>query len=548
MRSRLLLAAIAAIAALAGIGTPAVVESASAAAPAAASGPALSVNVAAGRHHIDPDVYGMNFADPTLARELHLTADRWGGNSTSRYNYRNNTQSLAADWYFENVRPELSLAKLVKRDLAHGVQPLVTVPMTGWVARKSPTSHPFFCGFKVSKYGAQQDTDPYDPNCGNGVRPGGGNVTGNNPRDTSVKAGPDFDKAMVRHLVATYGRAKKGGVATYELDNEPALWSSTQRDVHPDPVTYDELWNRSKATAVAIKQADPSAAVAGPSDWGWCAYFFSPADPGGCSPGRDRKSHGNLPIAAWYLKKFAAQQKKTGHRLLNVFDEHFYPQENGVSLSPAGDAATQALRLRSTRALWDPTYTDESWTNDLGLGPVKLIPRMHAWVDKYYPGTKLSISEYNWGGLESINGALAQADVLGIFGRERLDQAMLWSPPTSGQPGAFAFRMYRNYDGSGSRFGDVGVNASSTDQGSLAIYAARRSADHATTIMVINKTTQTLTSTMTLIGTSASTAKVFTYSAADLHHIVPGPAASVLGGQLSHTYPPSSITLFVVPA
>jgi len=29
-----------------------------------------------------------------------------------------------------------------------------------------------------------------------------------------------------------------------------------------------------------------------------------------------------------------------------------------VSLAPAGDASTQALRLRTTRSLWDPTYTD----------------------------------------------------------------------------------------------------------------------------------------------------------------------------------------------
>lgn len=545
MRSRLLGVA---LLAAAGIGAPALAESASSAAQAATSGPPLSVNVSAGRHHINPDIYGMNFADPTLARELHLTADRWGGNATSRYNFRNNTTNLAADWYFENTQPDVSLNKLVKRDLSHHVQPLVTVPMTGWVAKKSPTSHPFFCGFKVSKYGSQQDTDSYDPDCGNGVKPGGGNVTGNNPLDTSVKAGPDFVKAMVRHLVETFGRAKKGGVSTYELDNEPALWSSTHRDVHPKAVTYAELWSRSKATATAVKQADPSAAVAGPSDWGWCAYFFSPADPDGCSPGSDRKSHGNLPIAAWYLKKFAAQQKQTGHRLLNVFDEHFYPQENGVSLSPAGDAATQALRLRSTRALWDPSYTDESWTNDLGLGPVKLIPRMRAWVKKYYPGTKLSISEYNWGGLESVNGALAQADVLGVFGRERLERAMLWSPPASGEPGAFAFRMYRDYDGAGARFGDVGVQASSADQDSLAVYAAQRSSDHATTVMVINKATQALTSTMTLHGTTASSAEVFTYSAADLHHIVAGPAATVLGGQLSHTYPASSITLFVLPS
>ncbi len=52
---------------------------------------------------------------------------------------------------------------------------------------------------------------------------------------------------------------------------------------------------------------------------------------------------------------------------------------------------------------------------------------MREWVQTYYPGTGPSVSEYNWGGLEHINGALAQADVLGIIGREQLDMAMLWA-------------------------------------------------------------------------------------------------------------------------
>jgi hypothetical protein len=112
---------------------------------------------------------------------------------------------------------------------------------------------------------------------------------------------------------------------------------------------------------------------------------------------------------------------------------------------------------------------------------------MRAWVNTHYPGTKLAISEYNWGALNHINGALAQADVLGIFGRERLDLATLWAPPEFDDPGAFAFRMYRNYDGAGSAFGDLNVPASSGDQEKLSIYAARRNQDGRLTLMVINK-------------------------------------------------------------
>src|SRR5207244_3894659 len=153
------------------------------------------------------------------------------------------------------------------------------------------------------------------------------------------------------------------------------------------------------------------------------------------------------PFIDWYLDQMHAQDIATGIRPLDYLDLHFYPQ-GGQALSAAGDVNKKALRLRSTRALWDPTYLDESWINDY----VRLIPRMRDWVSGHYPGTKLALTEYNWGGLEDINGALAQADVLGIFGREGLRLATIWDGPTPTQPGAYAFRIYRNYDGLGHGF------------------------------------------------------------------------------------------------
>ena len=189
--------------------------------------------------------------------------------------------------------------------------------------------------------------------------------------------------------------------------------------------------------------------------------------------------------------KLYEQQNKV--RILDYFDEHYYPiADNGcISLCPAGDANNQALRLRSTRSLWDPTYKDESWISQY-YPPLQILRLFRGWVDKNYPGTKVAITEYNWGGLESINGALAQADVLGIFGREKLDLATLWGPPKATQPGAFAFRIYRNYDGKGSAYGDTWVRSASTDQGQLAIYGAQRRSDSVLTLVVINKTANNL--------------------------------------------------------
>ena len=116
-----------------------------------------------------------------------------------------------------------------------------------------------------------------------------------------------------------------------------------------------------------------------------------------------------------------------------------------------------------------------------------LIPRMKNWVAAMYPGTKIGITEYNWGAENHINGATAQADILGIFGRENLDLATRWTTPDATTPTYKAMKMYRNYDGNKSGFGDVSLNAAVGNPDNVSAYAATRSSDNAMTIMVINK-------------------------------------------------------------
>ena len=70
---------------------------------AAVGGPALSVDVSAARHVISPDIYGLNGADPAFAAEIGLPVARWGGNASSRYNFKNHTYNTGSDWYFENI-------------------------------------------------------------------------------------------------------------------------------------------------------------------------------------------------------------------------------------------------------------------------------------------------------------------------------------------------------------------------------------------------------------------------------------------------------------
>lgn len=257
----------------------------------------------------------------------------------------------------------------------------------------------------------------------------------------------------MQHLTGRHGAADDGGVNFYALDNEPGLWHETHRDVHPQPVTYDDLWTRTLDYATAVKAVDPSAQVLGPCVWGWCEYFYSAAD--GCQPGADRAAHGGMPLLEWYLAQNRARELATGVRPVDYLDIHYYPQAEGVTLNDS--EASGALRLRSLRSLWDPSYVDDSWIGQ----PVMLIPRMKAIIAERSPGVKLAITEYHWGGDTGISSALAQAEVLAIFGREGVDLATRWVAPQAPSKVLEAFRMYLDYDGLGHTLAGESVRATS---------------------------------------------------------------------------------------
>jgi hypothetical protein len=102
-----------------------------------------------------------------------------------------------------------------------------------------------------------------------------------------------------------------------------------------------------------------------------------------------------------------------------------------------------------TRSLWDPTYVDESWvatdTSNSQPNPsiVQLIPRIQTLIGKYYPGLKFSISEWSSTNDNDVTGGLVSVDVLGIFGKYRLDAATYWATPAETGPVGLAYWLFR---------------------------------------------------------------------------------------------------------
>ncbi len=509
----------------------------------AEDGPALSVDVTADRHAISPDIYGMANVDPALGKEIALPMSRLGGDAMTRYNWQVDAANSGDDWYFTAGRkdapvPGTKADVVVAAARSFGGRALITVPIIDYINKTAGWD----CSYPVSLFGKQQKVNPYIHPTVNGVRTDAGNgrtpdgkpilLTDEQKLRVNLLNTPEFQQGWVEHLVKKFGTTAQGGVGIYELDNEPGGWNNTHRDVHPEQTGHDELISRSIKYAAAIKATDPSALILGPGDF--VMHYQSDG-----RPGDGKKEHGGLGQGDYYLQQMRAYEQQHGKRVLDYFDEHYYP------LGQEGQ--NDDVRLESTRSLWDPTYKEKNWVGKY-RGPVNLIPSFHHWVDSEYPGTKVSISEYGWGDPKTFIFALSEIDVLGIFGRERLDLACVFDAPKFADPGANAFRLYLNYDHRGGRFGDTGVRASSEDQGRLSIYAAERSSDHALTMIVVNKSHGDLTAATRINGFAAGgDAACFRYSNDNPKAIVPVPGQSISGTGFTASYPARSATLFVIP-
>lgn len=547
------------------------------------AGPALSVDTTKERHAISPLVYGVNEGDSDNGKDVSvmskyaITARRWGGDGTVTYNWKLDSANTASNWYFENFPgtalstnpvdaaklPETSTFETwLRRSIDAKVKTLVTVPIIGWT---SSTRTAKKCSYSVAKYGAQEKTDQWAPDCGNGVKPDGKTNIQNDPNDVYMQVGPDFARDWVARVKEKFGSTAAGGVTIWELDNEPTWWHAVHKDIHPEPATFQEVLDRNIRWAEAIKAADPTAQIGGATPPGWESYFYSAKDlSAGWGTGPDWKYWNNptdckansaggvcVGFLPWYLQKMKEYEDAHGVRLVDYLDVHAYLSPDGLpdthdDAKPANDT----LRLTSTRTFWDPSYMppradmigmNAKW----GTGNPQLVRRLKKWIADYYPGTKIAITEYNWGAFDHITGFLAQTDILGIFGREGVDVATIWTAPGPTQPASYAFRMFLNYDGAGGAYGSTNAQATSEDIDQLTVFASTR-ADGKLTVLVLNKTTTALTSMLTVTGfTPQGPVEAWRYDATNLGSIRKLDTMNSGAGTLSATYPAWSATMLV---
>ena len=420
----------------------------------------IDIDVAQSRRPISQDIYGVSGNNSNGNAELRPTLESWGGNPSTRFNWRlGNAWNTGADWFYNNVNYNLEgnvFHQFLEDKMARDMSIRVAVPTMGWVAKNSD---PATCSFPDEN---GECTDGQASDCEN-------QRVVAEPTSVSVASTPADIVAWINEM------HEMGAYPDYiAMDNEPELWGYTHYDMHPDCTSYSEILEKYIEYSTAIRDVAPDSQLTGPVTCCWWYYWNSAAG------AVDKISHGNADFLPWFLRNMAAHDAEAGQRHLDVLDIHYYPE--GLYNDEA-DNLTAAHRLRATRSLWDWQYVDESWINE----PIALIPLMLGLIDDYYPGTFLGISEWNFGADDTMNGALAIADVLGIFGREGVTMAAYWRILEADTPGNFAFRMFTNYDGDGGRFGDLSVLAFSPDPDIVSSFAAIDTATDSLHLILINK-------------------------------------------------------------
>ena len=447
----------------------------------------LTVDTSASRHAISPYVYGYN-AGRLADAPAGATYLRIGGNRWTAYNWTNNASNAGADWgpYSNDTYmgtpdqgPGAAIAPTIADAKASGVAALVTVPMQGYVSQAKignvPLSDPVTSWF-VPNVPAKGSAFTLTPS----------------PSSTTV-----YQDELANFIANRWG---SGATPHLSLDNEPDLWgyvdasgngTGTHPEVQRTQLSYAAFLQKSIASATAIKAAVPSALVYGPVSYGWNGMLSFQGAPDGTGATIDSS------FLDYYLTSMASAS--TSRRLLDVLDVHWYSEAQSSGCSPSGVRVTNAdnsdcvvaARVQAPRSLFDPTYVETSWitqwttaSSSMGQG-IQLLPRLQAKISSKFPGTKLSVTEYNHGGEDHVSGAVAQADTLGILGREGAYAAAFWSINGNHTWAYAAWKAFRNYDGGGHNFGDTSVSASTTDLSHVSVYASVDAASANRLVLVI---------------------------------------------------------------
>jgi mannan endo-1,4-beta-mannosidase len=280
------------------------------------------INTNTDRKPISPFIYGSN--GQSMDRDENITARRLGGNRLTGYNWENNFSNAGTDYfnnsddylpYYYNLlpgqyrEPNALLKTFHDTSVAMHCYSLIQLPMAGYVARDG---NGMVNPDEVAPSSRWRKVI-YEKGSGFSLLP--------DTADNNV-----YVDECIHNLIAEYGNSTSAsGIKGYELDNEWSLWEYTHPLLHPDQPTIAEVIDKATQLASSIKKIDMHADVFGAVDYGYASHLQFQDAPDWSS----YAGYGNFTNAFLHAMNVASVNE--GHRLLDVYDVHWYPEDFTLS-------------------------------------------------------------------------------------------------------------------------------------------------------------------------------------------------------------------------
>ncbi|MGN0691282.1 MAG: glycoside hydrolase family 44 protein, partial [Oscillospiraceae bacterium] len=391
---------------------------------------------------ISPYIYGVN--DNSDLYGISATVLKQTGDELSTYNWETNYSNSSVDGVssngislIENFNdsqwdvPGLYTDNLVTHAFVNEIPVrLVTLQLMGYVANDAMGAVSEGAGSPRWARTSFRKNDSYlnVPNKGDGVV---------------------YIDEYAAYLVNKYGTVEEGGINGFFLDSEPDRWNEKYPVLELGELDAEKLIDDSAELSASVKIIDENALIFAPSVSGVSAC----ADLSGSFIGEQS-------FAEYYLSEMRKAGEREGKRLLDVFDFHYYA-EMGSSVNGTG-LSEKAFRMQSVRALWDEDYSDDTRLYSSYEEHMPVLPWLCDVIDRSYPNTKLSISEYSFGGGGDMSGCIAQIDALGTFAENNVYLACLVPDEVSSYQKA-AVNLFTDYDYKGSSVGNISVRSELND-------------------------------------------------------------------------------------
>ena len=440
----------------------------------------ISVNPAQEIKEISPYIYGRNNSlsdtpsNPTTTKDWQLYRDAGvtffresSGNNSTKYNWRKKLSSHP-DWYNNVYAHDWDYAAQSLQTNMPEAKGMWAFQLLGYVAKTNAYN------FNDWEYNRSQWWEGVSNNwCGGG----GPGLSDGDPNKYLELWPADSTVAILTQWFNKLGLSKEQ-FQYWNMDNEPECWTSTHDDVMPatKAISAEDYIQRYVAVATKARALFPEIKIVGPvftNEWQWYNWQNNDAVPDPQNPAK------KYPWVEYFIKRIAEEQQRTGVRLLDVLDFHFYPENNNRNIT-----------LQLHRVFYDMTYDypgangckriNGGWDNS--ITKEYIFKRSNDWLNKYMGanhGVTMGMSEL--GALYSQDPnviAVCYASLLGTFAENNVEIFAPWDWYIGQWE---VLHLFTHYTGS------IVVSSTSSQNNVVSAYSSINAAKDTLSVILVNR-------------------------------------------------------------